>query len=296
MPATTEADASGASFVSVNDKLITSSSEMMKPLTALTMPLFLLAVAQFLDVPLGTQAAAAQQTASTQNKASKEVIDSGKSLFQQQCGFCHGRDAGGGETGPSLVDSELVKRDKAGSEIAGVIRNGRPEKGMPKFDLSEAAMSGVVAFIRDAEAHNASNGGRRGVLPSDLRTGNATLGKQYFDGAGRCSTCHSATGDLAHVGTRLVGLKLEQRMLYPNGVKAKATVTLASGKTFSGVVAYEDEFTFALRDADGRYRSWPKISGVTVHIDAPAEAHAELLAQYTDADIHNLMAYLQTLK
>ncbi len=269
----------------------------MKPATALTMPLFLLAASHLLDVPLEARPTVAQQADPSQSKgAPKELIESGKTLFQQQCAFCHGRDAGGGETGPSLIDSELVHHDKAGSEIAGVIRIGRPDKGMPKFDLSETAMAGVVAFIHDAEARNASNGGRRGVLPSDLQTGNAALGKQYFDGPGRCSTCHSPTGDLAHVGTRLVGLRLEQRMLYPNRAKTKATVTLPSGKSFTGEIAYDDEFTVAIRDADGRYRSWPKIPSVKVQIDAPAEAHTELLGQYTDADIHNLMAYLQTLK
>ncbi len=270
---------------------------MMKPLTAAALPLFLLAAGHLIDAPLEAQTAAAQQATSTQTKAaSKELIESGKALFRQQCAFCHGRDAGGGETGPSLVDSDLVKRDKAGSEIAGVVRNGRPERGMPKFDLSETAMAGVVAFLHDAEASNVSNGKRRGVLPSDLRTGNAALGKQYFEGQGRCSTCHSPTGDLAHVGTRLVGLRLEQRLLYPNRAKTKATVILPDGKSFSGEVAYDDEFSIAIRDADGRYRSWPKIPSVKVQIDAPAEAHAELLAKYTDADIHNLMAYLQTLK
>jgi cytochrome c oxidase cbb3-type subunit 3 len=232
-----------------------------------------------------------------QNKiASKELVESGKTLFQQQCGFCHGRDAGGGETGPSLVDSELVKNDKTGTGIASVVHNGRPEKGMPKFDLSDTAMAGVVAFIYSQQAASATNGKRRGVLPADLQTGNAALGKQYFEGPGRCSTCHSPTNDLAHVGTRLVGLKLEQRMLYPERIKAKATVTLPGGKSFSGEVAYNDEFTIALRDGDGRYRSWPKTKSLKVQIDAPAEAHAELLSKYTDGDIHNLMAYLQTLK
>jgi Cytochrome c, mono- and diheme variants len=270
----------------------------VKTAIALASPLFLLAVGSLLDVRLAAQSAEAQKTtASTQNKAApKELIESGRTLFQQQCGFCHGRGAGGGETGPSLVDSELVKRDKAGTEVAAVIRDGRPEKGMPKFDLSGTAMEGVVAFIHNQQAVDASNGKRRGVLPADLRTGNAALGRKYFDGEGRCSTCHSPTGDLAHVGTRLIGLKLEQRMLYPDRVKAKATVTLPTGKSFSGEVAYNDEFTIAVRDAQGRYRSWPKIPSVKVQIDAPAEAHVEQLSKYTDADIHNLMAYLQTLK
>jgi len=255
-------------------------------LSAITGLLPLLAVGAVLQSPLAAQP----------KTDSKELIESGKTLFQQQCGFCHGRDAGGGETGPSLVDSDLVKKDKTGSEIASVIRNGRPEKGMPKFDLADNAMNGVVAFIINQQASNATNGKRRGVLPSDLRTGNAAEGKQYFEGQGRCSTCHSASGDLAHVGTKLVGLRLEMRMLYPNGAKSKATVTLPSGKLVTGEVTYDDEFTIGIRDSEGRYHSWPKTADLKLKIDAPAEAHAELLGKYSDRDIHNLMAYLQTLK
>jgi cytochrome c oxidase cbb3-type subunit 3 len=270
--------------------------QIMKRIVSPLSGLPLLATGALLAAPLVAQTGL-RQTASTQNKAApKELIESGKTLFQQQCAFCHGRDAGGGETGPSLVDSELVKHDKTGAAIAAVIHNGRPEKGMPKFDLSETAMAGVVAFIYNQQASNATNGKRRGVLPSDLQTGNAALGKQYFEGQGRCYTCHSPTGDLAHVGSRLIGLKLEQRMLYPDRVKAKATVSLPGGQSFSGEVAYNDEFTIALRDADGRYRSFRKSPSVKVHIDAPVEAHADLLSKYTDDDIHNLMAYLQTLK
>lgn len=268
----------------------------MKTIPSALAALPLLATGLLLAAPLPAQTGV-RQAASTQNKvAPKELIESGKTLFQQQCGFCHGRDAAGGETGPSLVDSELVKRDKTGAGIAAVIHNGRPEKGMPKFDLSETAMAGVVAFIYNQQASNATNGKRRGVLPSDLQTGNAALGKQYFEHQGQCSTCHSPTGDLAHVGSRFIGLKLEQRMLYPDRVKAKATVSLPDGRSFSGEVAYNDEFTIALRDADGRYRSFRKTSSLVVHIQAPAEAHADLLSKYTDDDIHNLMAYLQTLK
>ena len=270
----------------------------MKTLTLPTGLIVLLAAGSLPEVPLPAQTAAgAPHTASTDNKAgSKELVESGKTLFQQQCGFCHGRDAGGGETGPSLVDSELVKRDKTGTQVASVIRNGRPEKGMPKFDLTGTAMDGVVAFIYNQRATDATNGKRRGVLPADLRTGNAAQGKQYFEGQGGCSKCHSSSGDLAHVGSRLVGLRLEQRMLYPNGAKAKAVLTFPGGKTVSGEVAYNDEFTIAIRDAEGRYRSWPRVADLKVEIDAPAEAHVELLGKYTDADIHNLYAYLQSLK
>jgi cytochrome c oxidase cbb3-type subunit III len=217
-------------------------------------------------------------------------------VFLQQCAFCHGRDAAGGEEGPDLTRSKLVAADTGGDKIAPVIREGRPEKGMPRFALSEADMTAVVAFIHDQKTKaEAQVGKRRGVEVADLQTGNVEAGKAYFNGAGKCASCHSATGDLAGVARRFEGLRLEERMLYPKGAKAKVTVTLASGESITGELAYHDEFVIGLRDSAHHYRSWAA-SKVKFSIDAPAEAHAELLAKYTDDDIHNLMAYLQTLK
>src|SRR5579884_428175 len=222
-------------------------------------------------------------------------VDSGRSLFIQQCAFCHGRDAGGGETGPDLTRSDLVKADVNGDKIGPVIRNGRPEKGMPRFGLPDRDVAALVAFIHEQKKiADSQQGGRRGVDVSDLQSGNAEAGKAYFNGAGRCASCHSPTGDLAGIATRLKGLRLERRMLYPEGAAAKVTVTLPSGRTVTGRLAYRDEFTIALRDADGWYRSW-RTRDVKYIVDAPAETHAELLAKYTDDDVHNLMAYLQTL-
>jgi cytochrome c oxidase cbb3-type subunit 3 len=153
-----------------------------------------------------------------------------------------------------------------------------------------------VAFIHTQKTiAESQKGGRKGVDVSDLQTGNAESGKQYFNGAGGCTKCHSVTGDLAGIAKRLEGLKLEQRLMYPKGTKSKAVVTLASGEKVAGAVEYEDEYTIAVRDASGWYRAFPK-SKVKVQVDSPADAHVDLMAKYTDDDIHNLMAYLQTLK
>ncbi len=224
------------------------------------------------------------------------AIASGGAQFIQQCAFCHGRDAEGGEDGPDLTRSKLVAEDVNGDKLAPVIRNGRPEKGMPAFALPENDIAALVAFVHDQKRRAESQkGGRRGVDAADLQTGNVEAGKQYFNGAGGCARCHSPTGDLAGLAKRLEGLKLEEQMLYPKDAKAKVTVTLPSGETLSGELAYQDEFTIGMRDSSKRYHSWPA-SRVKFKVDAPVEAHVELLAKYTDADIHNLMAYLQTLK
>lgn len=223
-------------------------------------------------------------------------IEDGGSLFQQHCAFCHGRDAGGGESGPDLTRSKLVTGDKNGNDIGAVIRTGRMEKGMPKFALADAEVVHLIAFIHSQQDKAMSQtGDRKGVDVSDLQTGNVEAGKKYFNGAGTCSKCHSPTGDLAGVASRYEGLKLEQQMLAPRDAKARVSVTVHNGSAVTGKLAFQDEFTIALIDDDGRYRSWSK-DKVTYKVDAPAEAHVELFDKYTDDDIHNLMAYIQTLR
>jgi cytochrome c oxidase cbb3-type subunit 3 len=221
----------------------------------------------------------------------------GKTLFQRDCSFCHGRDAMGGETGPDLTRSRLVTRDVGGDKIRAVVQNGRTDKGMPAFPKLQAAqLADIIAFLREQTKNAESKpGARRGVDVADLQTGNVEAGRAYFNGPGNCSSCHSPTGDLAGVATRYIGLELEKRMLYPENAKSKLTVTTSSGQTFTGTLVYKDEFHVGMTDADGWYKSWP-VSEVQFKIDSPADAHVEQFPKYTDDDIHNLMAYLQTLK
>lgn len=236
---------------------------------------------------------ASEHTAGT---GSSELVEAGGELFQQNCAFCHGRDTMGGESGPDLTQSKIVRADVNGDKIGQVVREGRPAKKMPAFNFSAPELQSLVAFIHAQAAHAALHpGGRRGVSVEDLQTGNVEAGKAYFNGAGNCSQCHSPTGDLAGVASRFEGLALERRMLYPEHTVSKVTVTLPSGKTISGTLAYLDEFTLGMRDDAGAYHSW-SVDRIKYKVDSPVEAHVALFAKYTDADIHNLMAYLQTLR
>lgn len=227
-----------------------------------------------------------------------EQIEAGRNAFVAQCGFCHGRDTAGGAGGPDLTRSQLVAADVRGDRIIPLVRTGRGT--MPPFKLSDSDALAMVAFIHDQKTQAESAvGGRRSVDLADLQTGNATTGKRYFDTA--CTRCHSATGDLAGVATRLQGLPLLQRMLYPGGPArdpkraAQVTVTLPSGQTVGGRLTYRDEFTIALTDASGWYRSWPT-NQVRFTVDDPLQAHVEQLGKYTDADMHDVLAYLQTFR
>jgi cytochrome c oxidase cbb3-type subunit III len=231
-------------------------------------------------------------------------IETGRPIFAAQCGFCHGRDAEGGESGPDLTRSMLTAQDNRGDKIGPVVRAGRPDKGMPPFTLSGADLAAIVAFVHEQKRLvELQQGNRRSVDAADLQTGDAAAGRAYFNGAGGCARCHAPTGDLAGVATRWQGLRLLQRMLYPEAAgdatggrpRATATVTLRSGEQITGALAYRDEFAIALRDASGWYRSWPT-SQVRVAVDNPLDAHTEQLGKYTEADMHNVLAYLQTLK
>jgi cytochrome c oxidase cbb3-type subunit 3 len=169
---------------------------------------------------------------------------------------------------------------------------------MPAFSLGDADIAAIVAFIHDRTLNAASlTGGRRAVEVADLQTGNAEAGKRYF--AGACSRCHSPTGDFAGLAKRLEGLTLLQRMLYPSGAaaaaRAKVTVTRPSGEIVAGTLAYRDEFTIALTDPSGAYHAFP-VGRVKFIVDDPLQAHVEQLGKYTDADMHNVLAYLQTLR
>lgn len=230
-------------------------------------------------------------------KPASSELERGQSLFGRDCAFCHGRDAAGGESGPDLTRSRLVARDVRGDRIRAVVHDGRIEKGMPAFArLTAPEVNELIAFIRDQSRKlNSKPGGRRGVEVADLQTGDAEKGKAYFNGPGKCSSCHSPTGDLAGIATRREGLELEMQMLYPQNAKAKLIVTTKSGETFTGTLTFHDEFHIAMTDSDGWHRSWP-IHAVEYKIDSPVDAHAAQSEKYTDDDIHNLMAYLQTLR
>jgi cytochrome c oxidase cbb3-type subunit III len=234
-----------------------------------------------------------------------EQIAAGAGRFASQCGFCHGRDAAGGESGPDLTRSQLVADDVRGDLIGPVVLKGRADKGMPPIAMSAADLAAVVAFIHDAKVKaESSSGGRRSVDVEDLQTGDPVAGQRYFNGAGGCARCHTISGPFASVGARYQGLALLQRLLYPGSggrgagpppAPPAVKVTTPSGETVSGTLVYQDEFTVSLTDAAGWVRSFSK-SHAAVTVDDPRRAHIDQLAKYSDEEMHNVLAYLQTLR
>jgi mono/diheme cytochrome c family protein len=235
------------------------------------------------------------------------AFDRGGKVFATFCAGCHGIAGKGGPGAPDLIRSVLVLDDEKGILIAPVIREGRPDKGMPKLPLTEAQIADIVAWLH-VRTYSA---GHRGTYAfGDVLTGDAHKGEAYFNGVGKCSTCHSVTGDLAGVGKKYDPYSLQMRWLQPRsrprgsrggGSNASAPitvkVTLTNGETFAGTLDRIDDFSVALRDSAGQYHSFSRDGDTPkVVVTDPLGAHNALLRQYTDADIHNITAYLVTLK
>jgi cytochrome c oxidase cbb3-type subunit 3 len=236
----------------------------------------------------------------------KEAAERGRKIFVPACGFCHGNDAHG-KSGPDLVRSALVLHDDNGDVIGPVIRNGRPERGMPAFSALSAEQLADLSSFLHSRAADVSN--RFAYKIGDLITGDAEKGAAFFNGDGHCGSCHSATGDLAHVATKYEPVELQRRMLYPAPnlidvflgravtppAPTKVTVQLASGERVSGTLDHLDEFAVSMHDSAGWYRSFSRES-VTVDVQDPRAAHEGLLPKYTDQEMHDVLAYLETLK
>ena len=231
-------------------------------------------------------AEARPRTVATQTYSAQQA-QAGEPLFAAHCGFCHGRDAMGGETGPDLTRSALVAEDVRGDKIGPVVHNGRPEKGMPPLNLSTGDVAAIVAFLhaQKTKAESRENAWREASVEERLKYALIQGIVDYVEQDVEEARLKYQKPLAVIEGPLMDGMNI---------VGDLATVTLKSGEIVKGRLAYRDEFTIAVRDGSGTYRSWPA-SEVTFTVDNPLDAHAAQLAKYTDEDVHNVLAYLQTL-
>jgi cytochrome c oxidase cbb3-type subunit 3 len=226
----------------------------------------------------------------------------GRTVYAAQCINCHGSTAKGGPNGPDLIRSVAVLRDRLGSHLGPAMRAAAASHQATASSHTAATPAQIVDlshFLR--ERIEAITRNRTPTVPIDVLTGDPEAGRAYFNGAGRCSTCHSATGDFAGLRSRTPdALTLQQRFLFPNLARStkrvEVTVTPLSGAPVTGALVRIDNFTVSLRDAAGDYRAFSRVPGVTVDVRDPLTAHRELLDRYTDDNIHDVVAYMWTLK
>jgi cytochrome c oxidase cbb3-type subunit III len=238
--------------------------------------------------------------------ADPAVLERGKALYSVNCQFCHGADTRGGDSGPSLLRSQLVQDDQNGELVAPVVQNGRPPR-MPKFDFNVGQVADLAAFLHSFTI-NSRDPAR--VRPPNILTGDATAGQAYFNA--KCASCHSTTGDLKGLAARFQDPReLQQWWLMPGGngrgrgsdapadtlQPITATITVRPGQTYEGRLVRIDEFSVSILDADGTTRTFRRDGTETplVEVHDPLRPHKTLLRAYTDKDIHDLTAYLVKL-
>ena len=220
----------------------------------------------------------------------------GAKIFGSTCGFCHGENARGASA-PDLLRSPVVLDDNQGELIGQTVHEGRPAKGMPAFPSLTSEQLRDLAEYLHLQVELAANRGTYKAL--NVVTGNAKAGEAYFNGLGKCNTCHSVTGDLAHIGSKMDPPDLQQRFLYPGPSQpsaTKVTVILKDGTQISGTLKHLDDFYVSLDDAAGNYRSIALEKGVTVSVEDKLVFHRQMLDKYTNVQMHDLTAYLVTLK
>jgi cytochrome c oxidase cbb3-type subunit III len=258
---------------------------------------------------LGAQQTAPRITAAD-SQFDQTSVDRGQQTFVNQCGFCHGSNARGGSSGPDLTRSELVQSDEGGKQFGEFLRAGRPDKGMPGFEqLSRGEVVDVATFLHAAIYLNAN---RRLYQVLNIVTGDARAGEAFFSGAGKCSACHQASGDLKGVGAKYEPVALQQKFLMPRGGRGegpprpayldknaiRVTVTLPSRQVVKGVLVRLTDFDVTVYDpGTSQMRSFLRNGDLPkVDVVDPLQAHVDMWSKWTDAEIHNMTAYLVSLK
>jgi mono/diheme cytochrome c family protein len=239
----------------------------------------------------------------------KHVVDEdaaarGKSLYIAQCITCHGPRARGGERGPDLVRSLVVLHDRYGNTIGPYLTKDHPNA--KSFTLTPEQMVDLSHFLHQQVGDTLRTGPFNHVL--NILVGDPREGKAFFDGPGKCSRCHSTTGDLAHIGSKYDPEVLQLKVVFPQtaafgrrtSVNSRkpvtVTVTTPNGESVTGVLDDIDDFNVSLHDETGRYRSFQRGPEVKVEKHDPYAAHVGLLDRYSDKDIHDVVAYLETFK
>jgi cytochrome c oxidase cbb3-type subunit 3 len=282
-------------------------------------------VVDYLSKNLPPQATATRAASPTRRRAGGDLLDQagpankhivddeaakrGRTIYVAECITCHGPKGRGTERGGDLVRSLIVLKDRYGDTVGPFLRKGHPtQSGAASASFTQAQIVDLSHFIHQKVGDTLRTGPYNTVL--NILTGDAVAGKEFFNADGKCNTCHSPDGDLAGIAKKYDPPVLQMKVVFPQtvafgrraaaGAKKPVTVTVTvtqpSGESVTGVLVEMDDFDVSLRDASGEYRTFKRAPGVLVEKHDPYAAHVALLDQYTDKNIHDIVAYLETLK
>lgn len=236
-----------------------------------------------------------------------EAANRGRSVWVAECIQCHGTSARGTEKGKNLIQSDMVLHDRYGSTLGPFLAKGHPmQSGRKSSSLTKAEVADLSHFIHQ-RVYDTLRGSPI-FQPQQIVTGDAKAGDAFFHGAGQCATCHSPTGDLKGIGNRYDPATLQGRFLFPRGggrggrggggggKRMTLTITPPGGPAVTGVPVVFDDFEVSVRDENGAVHAFTRSPQLKVVRNDPFAKHDQLLDVYTDKNMHDLLAYLVTLK
>jgi len=233
-----------------------------------------------------------------------DAVSRGLTEYNSTCGYCHGPRGKGGQAGPDLIVSTVTLHDEYGVELGKYVKGPEHTK-VAKVEVSDTQIGDIAAYLHSRVIYAS---GRGDVRIAEVLVGDAKAGEQYFNGGGGCNKCHSATGNLKGVGAKYDAATLQDRLVMPRAGRGGfgrgasdlapyATVTLPSGETIKGAPVRVTDFDVVIRLADGSTKTWGRNKGVPkVEITDPMQPHIDIMMRLNDTDMHNLTAYLATLK
>jgi cytochrome c oxidase cbb3-type subunit 3 len=242
------------------------------------------------------------------------LVAKGRAVYDTECRSCHGPDLRGGERGgPNLLRSAVMLNDRNGEMLEPVLRNSHKDR-LSSPNLTADEVKAVAVHIHSVLALAPGQGAPPPGPPVELKVlvGDAAAGEKYF--AAKCGSCHSPTGDLKGIGARDIGPAQLQNLWIAGGRSGRGApppagppmttrrettvvVTLPTGEKYEGRLERIDDFMVSLTEKDGTPRSFRRTAEIPkVDVRDPLEAHRNLLPVYTDKDIHDVTAYLASLK
>ena len=226
-------------------------------------------------------------------KQPDHALVSGRRTFESSCAPCHGLNGKGGERGPDIAAKpEIVRLPE--SEILKILRNGKPQAGMPSFGaLGPAKLSDIVSYLLILQ-------GKRKTLPVPA---SSEEGKYLFTSKAGCSECHMVQGtggflgpDLSDYGEshsaddiRSAIMSADRR---PGVSKGLAKATTKDGRLISGLVRNEDNFSVQIQALDGTFHSLEKSSLTELTFDSAPAMPSDYDSRLSQSELDQLVAYV----
>jgi cytochrome c oxidase cbb3-type subunit III len=232
-----------------------------------------------------------------------QAITKGAVLFRQECVYCHGVGARGGMRGPDLTTGSW-NHGGSDADLVRTITDGVAGTAMPPNNLKTDEIWQIVSYLRTVQQ------------PPAAPVGDQAGGEALFFGTARCSTCHIVNGRGGRLGPELTTVGsarsraylvdsirqpakqlTEIRALGSDSLKYDTvTAVTGDGRTIVGVPMNEDTFTVQLMDMSERVHSLDKKTLKSFRHENRSLMPAYDASRLPDADLDNLVAYLQTLR